>query len=189
MTTTPILFFGPTGEESAQSHAKALGRVLGHYPAPLKVDAARELVGALLTPPVGDLPGVYTVDLTGADDKVQDTLLKTLEDPPETRTFLVLYAQDTQGIRDTVLSRLHPRWCPGSQPLPMEAIKALKACKGDPMEILQVIKKDKKSLDFYTAVSSLVADGDLPLKVWQTLREMEPTKVSVLYAVAEGLRK
>ena len=108
------LYHGPGAFEAAQQAASKLGRLL-HEPfgeAGFKVDAAREFVLLMQSPPVGEDCGVLIagpMDL--AAPKSSDVLLKSIEEPPP-YVIPLLWATDIGGVSPTIQSRCLPYWSP-----------------------------------------------------------------------------
>ena len=79
----------------------------------LKVDAAREFVWAVQNPPPTDLLCVYMANISNTADRVQDVLLKILEEHDTKRVTLLLSVHDIGTVIPTIQSRCHERWCGG----------------------------------------------------------------------------
>jgi len=84
----------------------------------LKVDDARDFVAAVSSPPPTDRLCAYLACLEGSADRVQDVLLKALEDHDTSRVTILLATSDIGTVMPTVRSRCHERWCGGEIAVP-----------------------------------------------------------------------
>lgn len=120
---TALLFHGPTAIDAMLEEPKLRG---WHLPRAaygldgkgLKVDEARDLVSSVSTPPPTDRLCAYMVSLQGAADRVQDVLLKVLEEHDARRVTILLAVNDIGTVMPTVRSRCHERWCGGEFVVP-----------------------------------------------------------------------
>ena len=158
---TALLLHGPTAQDALLEIPVQQGW-LTPYQAfglteTLKVDAARELVAAVFSPPPTMRLCAYMVNLQGASDRVQDVLLKVLEEHDPTRVTILLSVDDVGTVIPTVRSRCHERWCGGEIPTPKllgtaqgilsdlkggrlaEAIDPLRRKTNDPNELLAAL--------------------------------------------------
>jgi len=163
------------------------GRIGKEFKAPLLVDHAREIVQEMSVPPVGDKVTMLLLDLEDVDDKVQDTLLKTLEEPLGEEVALVLYTVETSGLRDTLWSRVHAQWCPGPYQVPHELISKFKGCKNDFAEIVKVLKDLEPKDDLIGAVSAMVQGGQWSPRVWLEFRSAGRGRVDQVSRLLRGL--
>lgn len=88
----------------------------------LKVDAAREMVAAITSPPPTNRLCAYMASIQGASDRVQDVLLKVLEDHDPRRVTIILATNDVGTVLPTVRSRCHERWCGSPDGVPVPAL-------------------------------------------------------------------
>lgn len=119
---TALLLHGPTALEALLDEPRQRGWLTPYPPfgfdKGLKVDDARELVAAVATPPPSDRLCAYMASLQGTTDRVQDVLLKVLEDHDTKRVTILLAVDDIGNVLPTVRSRCHERWCGGEIPSP-----------------------------------------------------------------------
>ena len=73
---------------------------------------AREVVSLSSAPPVGSKKGCLIIGLDKSTDKVQDTLLKTLEDHDGEKLDILIWVTDLGSVSGTVKSRCFQVWCP-----------------------------------------------------------------------------
>ena len=110
------LYHGPGARQYALDEASRAG-VLLHEPFGedgLKVDAAHEIVSLLQAAPIGIDMGVVVVGpMDKAPPRSADVLLKSVEEPSD-YIWLVLWADDLGGVRDTIQSRCLTMWCPAT---------------------------------------------------------------------------
>lgn len=119
---TALLLHGPTSLDALLDEPRQRGWLTPHPPfgfeKGIKVDDARELVAAVSAPPPSDRLCAYMASLYGTTDRVQDVLLKVLEDHDSKRVTILLAVDDIGNVLPTVRSRCHERWCGGEPQLP-----------------------------------------------------------------------
>ena len=110
------LFHGPRARTVALERATAYGRFLRAFD-DLKVEATREIVDCLSTPPIGD--GMATLligPLDEATPDAADSLLKILEEHNAKYIQPFLWALDLSFVIPTIRSRTLQEWCPPEDP-------------------------------------------------------------------------
>ena len=160
------LFHGPGARSTALIEAAQLGRLL-HEPfgdEGLKADEAREFVGLMQCPPVGEDEGVVIAGpMDHAAPKSSDVLLKSIEEPNQ-YVHPILWATDLGGVAPTIRSRCLSVWCPvREQDLGDELVE------GTARELLNAVLTGN-----YGAVPALVAK----VKATPKLRSREPELVA-----------
>lgn len=110
-----LLYHGPGARLAALEESARVGRLLlpplGDKG--LKVDEARQLVGMLLSVPVGNQKGVVVVGpMDHSDFKSSDVLLKSIEEFDSRFIQPILWAHDLGGVTETIRSRCLDRWAP-----------------------------------------------------------------------------
>lgn len=112
-----LLLLGPGGPEAGEQlyerHRSSFSGRVGQ----LDASIARYVVGQAYIRPVGKAFRVYLIHLDGANDTAQNTLLKVLEEPPETVRFILtasLPPLPTITSRCQVLTPAPPEVAPAS---------------------------------------------------------------------------
>lgn len=166
---TALLLHGPAAQDALMEIPAERGWLTPVQPfglgETLKVDAARELVAAVVSPPPTNRLCAYMASIQGASDRVQDVLLKVLEDHDPRRVTIILATNDIGTVLPTVRSRCHERWCgsPDGVPVPAllgvaqgmladlrggrmaEAIDPLRKKAHDPTELLDALSYAAKN--------------------------------------------
>lgn len=196
-----ILFFGPGAEQEALTTAGKLGRLLA--PAfgdgGLKVDAAREAVALMDSPPVGDSVGTLIIGLDLINPQAADVLLKSVEECDTTQIQPLLWATDLGGVPETIRSRCLARWSPSDLQMnnPMTDLAGQIIDKYNAKDIAGLVVlflkedfKDKES-DLLTALSGKLVAKD-PADLWPRLRQVamlyNPSAKEILAALLEGIQ-
>lgn len=109
----------------------------------LKIDQVREMKkGALLSPYRGT-HRVYLVEATGLREEAAAAFLKTLEEPPETAVFVLLFPHERE-VPPTILSRVVRLGLPEAPPRPpalAEAAALLDLDPGQPAALFALARK------------------------------------------------
>jgi hypothetical protein len=196
-----ILFHGPGARNAALVASQTLGRLV----APplgddgLGVEDAREVVGLLLSTPVGSRKGVLIVGpMDRAGVKAADVLLKRLEEFPEDIVQPLLWAHDLGGVPPTIRSRCLDRWAPGE--VSTEDNEAVTnaawglidaALTGDMKEVAGLVRNcaGQEILLLDTLVECLATDLADPnrMAVWGRLRSVAQWKNPAITEIVAAL--
>jgi len=119
---TALLLHGPTALDTLLDEPRLRGWQTPFPPfgfdKGLKVDDARDFVAAVFSPPPTTRLCAYMASLQGTTDRVQDVLLKVLEEHDPQRVHILLAVDDIGTVLPTIRSRCHERWCGGEIPTP-----------------------------------------------------------------------
>jgi DNA polymerase III delta prime subunit len=175
-----ILIHGPGAEQRALQEALSAGHLVGNFGKDgLKVDDAREIVVLVNQPPFfpdGKSPVVIIGPLDKAQEKTQDVLLKTVEEPEG--VLLILWAVDAGTVADTIQSRCLIYWAPETEqvvsPLEETAQAFLRhLAAGEKAEAIQLLSGYKTDdLEAFADVLGqvMVRDWTTYGKFWLPLR-------------------
>jgi len=148
-----LLFFGPGAEQESLNQSHKIGRLLGTFGADgLKTEEAREVVGLLTHPPIGDIKGVVLIGpMDTAQPKASDVLLKSLEEFDASIVQPILWAEDIGNVTPTIRSRCHATWCfcktETPEDLQVASMNILEAYVAkDVVAMVNVLKEHKKNL-------------------------------------------
>lgn len=180
-----LLYHGPGARQAALSKAVEVGRLVAppFGDSGLKTSEAREIVGLLLSTPIGTRTGVVVVGpMDEANPKASDVLLKRIEEFPDT-VQPILWAHDLGGVAPTIRSRCLAEWAPaadddvGDDEMMSAALDIVEAVKqGELHTIPDMVRNHaKREYDLVKALAdvlSMESEDRRILAIWERLRRV-----------------
>ena len=202
-----ILFHGPGARVEALNEAFRTGRLLVDPIGDdgLKVEGARQVVGLMLSTPVGSKKGIVVVGpMDRANWQAADVLLKTIEEFNSRVVQPILWAFDLGGVSATIRSRCIDRWCPQIEDVEEddELVAAgydlvFASIEGELWQIPEKVKtfknREHELLGALVDALRMNLDKKPYQELWSRLRDVamhrNPTQVEILAALLPPVEK